>query len=265
MASTKTWAKRAAAGEHVLFTAVALLGVACASEGGGVVDGVQAPATRGAGTSMTSAPLAETAAPVDTDHVNVIGMVEQVSVDARAGAGGGPIAGAEVCLTVSGDTTCTITDDGGVYGFDGVEKTTEPAEIIVTRDGFATTVTNLSVEHDASHVLGLVADSAVDKGSGIVVVRSLLKAYTMTNSVPGVQVSVTAGTGTFGATTEGEGTAVFMGLTPGAVTVSSHASTLHCDVWTGSSLGTSPPALEARAGVVTEIDVLCNVDNNDKK
>lgn len=153
-----------------------------------------------------------------------------------------------------------------MYGFPGVVKTTESAELVVTHPGFVTTETTLSLESDASHMIGLVPESvASDADHGIVLVRSLVEAYSMTELTPGVDVTVTVSERTYTATTTGQASAaVVTGVEPGAFTVTGAAKALQCDVWGGSSL-TTPKATVVRAGVVTQIDVLCNIDANDER
>jgi hypothetical protein len=249
---------------QVLCAAAALLGTAC-SGAPDVVAVENGPATSNAALNETGW-TDPTVAPADDNHVRVIGMVEAIALDGAPGAAKGPVAGAEVCLTTSGATTCTTTDDDGTYTFEGVEKSSEPAELIATHEGFAATVTSLSVETTASHALGMIAESLMPSGNvGVVLARSLLKAYAMTELVPGVRVDVQVGGQTFSGTTQGDGSTVFTGVAPGPITVHGTANALSCDLWAGSSSATINTSLVAAAGVVTQIDVLCNVDANDKR
>lgn len=245
-----------------LGAAAALLGTACS----GAPDDQESlePATVTAHSEGATA-SEPAAAPVDHEHVRVLGTLEAVSANETPGTTAEPIAGAEVCLVVAGVTTCTTSDDQGVYAFEGLAKTTEPAEIVATREGFVTTVTVLSLEDSASHALGMVPESmAPSSDRGIVLVRSLVKAYSMTDLVPGVQIDVTVANQQFRAMTDAHGSTMFGDVMPGEVTAVGLANTLHCEVWAGNSSATLTAPLQATAGVVTQVDVLCNVDNNDK-
>jgi len=247
---------------QLLCAAAALLGTACS----GAPD-VVAVETESA---MSNATLSDTGwtdptvTPADEAHVRVIGMVEAIAVDGAPGAKVGPVSGAEVCLTTSGSTTCTTTDDSGTYAFESVQKTAERAELIATHEGFATTVTSLSVETTASHALGMIPESLVPSGdAGVVLARSLLRAYTMTELVPGVRVDIEVSGQKFSATTQQNGSALFGSVVPGPITARGTANALSCEVWAGSASATMNTSLVAAAGVVTQIDVLCNVDAND--
>jgi hypothetical protein len=249
---------------QLLCAVAAFLGTACSGAPDVVaVESGSTPSNAAAGDKGWTNP---DVAPADDTHVRVIGMVEAISFEAAPGATSGPVAGAEVCLTTSGVTTCTTTDEGGTYTFEGVEKTAERAELIVTHEGFATTMTSLSIETTVSHALGLIPDSLVPSGDvGVVLARSLVKAYSMTELVSGVRVDVEVGGQKFSGTTQGNGSTLFSGVVPGPITARGSANALSCELWAGSSSATINALPVATAGVVTQIDVLCNVDANDKR
>ena len=261
--ATITSAKRKATAStaHMLCAIAAILGTACS----GAPDVVAESGSASSNAALSDTGWADpTVTPADDDRVQVIGMVEAISFDSAPGATGGPVVGAEVCLTTSGSTTCTTTDDNGQYTFEGVQKSSERAELIATHEGFATTVTSLSVETTVSHVLGVIPATVMPSGEvGVILARSLLRAYTMTELVPGVRVDIEVSGQKFSATTQQNGSALFGSVVPGPITARGTANALSCEVWAGSASATMNTSLVAAAGVVTQIDVLCNVDAND--
>jgi hypothetical protein len=225
--------------------------VACS--GAGPVDGNVDESTR------AEREATQSAAAEGGDRVRVTGTIESAVFESATPL---PVlvAGADVCVTVSGVATCTTSDEGGRYSL-SLSKTDETGLLSVTHDDYATTTTTLSLQDDVSHSLGVMPTSRMPAGGSVILVRSFVyvEEYIMTVVGPGIEVQVSIGGTRTALVTGRDGFAMFDTETAGAVDVAASAQGVSCDVWGGNVTAIEPTVPTTNPGGVTEVDVICRM------
>jgi hypothetical protein len=201
----------------------------------------------------------------DDATVVLRGTVERVATDARPEAPPEVVADASVCLGVHGVATCTTTGLAGEYEL-RTARSDETADLTVTCAGFSTTTTRITLTAHASHALGLVPASsgATDPGRAHVLLRSYVKVYGVTQVMPSMSVQLVTGIERVSITTDAAGFAI-LDLPAGSPLDVQADGPVSCGLWGGSAGTFLATTLEAVTGVVTEMDVLCDVDRNDDR